>query len=118
MTVAPTLRELVTAAIDRQGWSLREAERQTGGRISRDTLSRLVTGRTRHVKPDTLVSLHEVLRIPMSKLRAANGQSVRDVPAEPFTLPRRADALTLAERLVVVSMVDALLAAHRAGRRP
>jgi transcriptional regulator with XRE-family HTH domain len=108
-----TLRQLLNDALARSGWTLREVERRSEGRLGRDTLSRIRSGRTRHVRPDTLQALHEVLRIPLTRLRAANGQAAR-VPPEPFMLPARANGLTARERALVLAVVDGLLAARRA----
>jgi hypothetical protein len=111
-TAEPTLRALLGAALDRRGWTLREAERQSGGRLGRDALSRIQLGRTHHVREGTLTALHEVLGIPLRQLRRANGQAANS-PAEPFVLPARANALTVAERRLVLAVVDGLLAARR-----
>lgn len=88
----------------------------SGGHFGRATAAKLLNGT--HGQPDeaTVEGLSQALREPMSSLRRVMGQPVHDLGE--FRLPPRANRLTSKERAAIVSVVDAILAAHdRAGRQ-
>lgn len=105
-----SLRRLVVDAVGDR--SLREVDRASGGRLNRDTLSRVTRGTQARVSEATLQALHDVLRIPLADLRRANGQD-STAPDQPFVPPDRLNALITRERQLLVEVGDALLAARR-----
>lgn len=104
-------------AREQRGLSLRDVAQASGDQISASGLSRIERGVTRQVSRPVLAALSVALGIPMSRLRAAQGQT-GPVPTEPFVLPTRASDLNARERRTVLAVVDTLLAAHRSVKVP
>lgn len=107
-TQRPTLADLVSKARSDLDMSYRDVEDRSGGVVKHSSVHRIETGERLSVEPRTLGGLSKALKIPIEQLRAANGQTGR-VPAEPFTVPDRLNALTAKQRRLLVSIGDALL---------
>jgi hypothetical protein len=93
----------------------REPTSRTLAEVSNDkfnhgTAARILNGTHGNVDEKTIEGLSAALRVPTSRVRQILGQPVHDLG--PFELPRRANRLTSKERALVVSVVDAILAAH------
>lgn len=89
-----------------------DVDRATGGAVSKSTISRIEQGRQHTLSPPLTQALAKALGLPVSRLNAAQGHH-GSVPTQPFVLPDRAQRLTARERRVVLSVMDALLEAHR-----
>jgi transcriptional regulator with XRE-family HTH domain len=110
-----TVADLVIAALARKDMSMRDAAERTGGRVSHSQIARICRGETTTIQPQTLQALSDALRIPIRRLREANGWA--PATGRPFVLPERADELSVAERRVIVNMIGALLAARDRQRK-
>lgn len=117
------LQELVIERLSELGspqrpLSYRAAAARSQGRVSHGTIGRIARGGHPGVLEEaTLSGLALALDVPRARIELAAG-IYRDQPAEPFVLPPRANRLTRRERAVVLSMIDALIAASEQGREP
>ena len=107
-----TLADVIREARHARQMSYRDVERESGGAVGSSTVHKIEQGTRVSVEPRTLTGLARALRVPIDRLRVANGQTAR-VPREPFTLPDRANALTARQRRLVIAVIDGLLEAHR-----
>jgi hypothetical protein len=111
----------------------RRAAARSEGKVSYETLRLLKLGRhSGSISLEVAEGIALALDLPLTTVLEVAGQRI---PQGPFTLPKRADTLTKAERAVVLSVVDAILdaaeqerpgvgadepvrAVARSGRRP
>ncbi|ANZ21692.1 hypothetical protein SNOUR_42320 [Streptomyces noursei ATCC 11455] len=106
--VLARLAELGSA---RRPLSYRAAAARSQGHISHGTIGRIARGQhTGALEDETLDGLALALDVPRTHIEKAAG-IFRERPLQPFTLPPRASRLSHSEREVVLSVVDALLAA-------
>ncbi|GAU71272.1 hypothetical protein SSP35_32_00010 [Streptomyces sp. NBRC 110611] len=110
------LQRLVVARLaelgsPRRPLSYRAAAARSQGHVSHGTIGRIARGQHSGVLEDeTLDGLALALDVPRTRIEKAAG-IFRERPLQPFTLPARASLLSRSEREVVLSVVDALLAA-------
>ncbi|MFE6692052.1 hypothetical protein ACFVFQ_36990 [Streptomyces sp. NPDC057743] len=116
------LQELVVARLAELGsrqrpLSFRAAAARSQGHVSHATIGRIARGQhTGVLEDETLDGLALALDLPRTHLEQAAG-IFRERPAQPFTLPPRANLLSRSERDVVLSVVDAILAAGAGATR-
>lgn len=123
MAPVTDLRSLVERRLrelgDRTGpMSVRAAADRSRGQVSYETLRLIAVGQhSGKISPQVAEGLSLALDVPVSSIYQAAG---RPRPQGRFDLPERADALNARERKAVLSVIDAILAAHedeRAGRQ-
>lgn len=107
------LSELIRTRMLRLGFSYRYAASpsRVGDLISPQTLHRYADPRTASAPDETTIKgIALAIEVPVSKVEKAVG-----VPSDlgAFDLPAKAARLTMEERKLILSMIDALLAAHR-----
>lgn len=115
------LQQLVTERLRDLGGhhgplSTRAAAARSGGLVSYETLRKIVAGtHSGKITNDVGQGIAQALRVAPEVVFAAAGHRG---PAGKFDLPDRADRLTQRERVVVLSVMDAILdAAAREGAR-
>jgi Helix-turn-helix len=96
-----------------EGVTNRELERQCGGAISRSTINKYRNGTHGDPTEEVLRVFHEMLRIPMTELRAAADQS----PGEsgPWVPPVEADRMDGRQRKAVKELIRSFVATQGAG---
>jgi hypothetical protein len=110
------VERLTRLGSSRRSLSYRAAAARSQGLVSHGTIGRIARGQHTGVLSDeTLDGLALALGVPRTYIEKAAG-IFRERPPQKFTLPPRASLLSHKEREVVLSVVDALLAAaSRAG---
>lgn len=104
------LSELINTQLWSLGLSLRTAAERGGITVS--TLHRYAQGSDSLPDPETIRLLAKAIKVPVRRVEIAAGcPPLRSR----FELPETADRLNPKERRLVLSLVDALLAAHRDG---
>lgn len=95
-----------------EGWSAREIQRRQSGQVSHSAISNYLNGR--HPVPASekvLACFAEVLRVPMTRLRAAAGQDPGAVG--PWVPPEESARLSPRVHRALDELVRALAAEHR-----
>ena len=89
--------------------------RELGFSLNHDTAARYLRGN--HGKPDesTLLALSKVLKVPMTKLRAA--AALPNEVTEPYRPPAEASRLSRRQRRAVDEVIRAMLAPARPASR-
>lgn len=95
--------------------SARSLAEASGGRFKHAAANRLIQGTHGDLEEETIRGLVTALACDISEIRKRLGQASHSLGR--FDLPSRADRLTSKERKVVVSVVDAILAARQGARR-
>lgn len=106
----PSLGQIVKAAREKAGLSLRDLADACGGTPTSSTIWAIEQDRTSPNRA-TLEALAKSLRVRQALLLEAAGRAGHNLG--PFVLPPEAAELTVGERKVVLDMVSALLAARR-----
>lgn len=100
-----SVAELLSAAMDKKGLSLRDVQKLTeehGHKVSFSTVGKIVSGKLASPKRETLRSLSIALNIPLRRLERA--ASLKEL-GTPFVLPDYASRLSAAEREAIRNLV-------------
>lgn len=110
------LRERIRQAAHEAG-GYRTLARRSGGLVSHSTLNNIVIGRhSGNLTEDRIRGIALALNVATSKVAEMAGVDMTDA-MPPFKLPQRADRLSQPQRRLIISIVDALLAAEERGNK-
>lgn len=95
----------------------RTLARRSGGLVSHSTLNNIAIGRhSGHLTDERIRGIALCLNLAASRVAEMAGSELTDA-LPPFRLPPRANQLSQPQRRVVLSVVDAILAAEDKGNR-
>jgi hypothetical protein len=115
----PGMAELRTRIRDaaQEAGGYRTLARRSGGLVSHSTLNNIAIGRhSGHLTDERIRGIALCLNLAASRVAEMAGSELTD-SLPPFRLPPRANQLSQPQRRVVLSVVDAILAAEDKGNR-